>query len=177
MKTIKFRQPIFIDGKFDHWHLKGSDMHKQYPAIPTHYTADDGRTTKCKSRLEVKICRYLDLMVRAGEYIAWHYEPEVFEFAERHGITRYKPDFCVIYKETDNRIAKFWIEAKGHLDGSSITKARRFAKYYPDKTIELWMQDVPAGRTRKSAARLAKIDGIRHCFSRIVNTRKLWKGL
>jgi len=146
-------------------------MRKRYPGIPTQYTADKGRVIKCKTKLEAKICKYLDIMVRAGEYEGWKYEPKMFEFPNKHGITRYKPDFRVT---VDN--GHFWIEAKGYFDAASATKARRFAKYYPSEKIELWMQNIPAGRTKKSRARLAKIDKIRYCFSRVVDASKMWKG-
>jgi hypothetical protein len=79
-----------------------------------------------RSKTEANFARYLNLI---GE--EWDYEPRDFYFEGiRRGTVSYTPDF---FNKTKGR----WIEVKGWFDSKSITKLKRFKKYYPDEYAKL----------------------------------------
>jgi hypothetical protein len=78
-----------------------------------------------RSKWEANVARYLNFIGAR-----WKYESRTFEFPNRHGITRYKPDF-----ELEDQ-GEFW-EVKGYLDAASKTKLKRMERYYPDVKVRL----------------------------------------
>lgn len=84
---------------------------------------------------EYKFALILEEWVRLGIIESWQHEPRFFEFAgERHGVTRYKPDFCAQWRERDYLT---WYEVKGRLNSGDQKKMRLFRKYYPGETLIL----------------------------------------
>lgn len=79
------------------------------------------------SSWEANYCRYLIFLQEKGQIKRWEYEPETFEFKERHGTTRYTPDFLV--ENMDGSIK--YHEVKGYFDRASKTKIKRFKRDYP----------------------------------------------
>jgi hypothetical protein len=62
----------------------------------------------------------------------WEYEPQTFWFYKiKRGVRSYKPDFKVI----ENNGFQYWAEVKGYMDSKSITKIKRFRKYYPKEPL------------------------------------------
>jgi len=73
-----------------------------------------------RSKVEANIARFFNFT-----NIEWQYEPKEFFFdGIRKGSVSYKPDFYLPMKGE-------WIEVKGWFDSKSITKLKRFKKYYP----------------------------------------------
>lgn len=65
---------------------------------------------------------------------SWEHEPHTFWFEDiKRGVRSYLPDFKVV----DNDMSHHWIEVKGYWDSKSITKIKRFRKYYPKENIIL----------------------------------------
>ena len=135
-------------------------------------TTADGRTIKFRSKLEAKWSRYLDILVAAGEIRGWRYESTFFEFLEiKHGIRRYKPDFEVALP--DGRTV--WHECKGYLDAKSITKIRRFAKYYPKERLDLIFNVVPKPGSRSK--KRIEIEKISPYVYRVIDAAVIFKQL
>ncbi len=85
-----------------------------------------------KSTWEVRMGNFLQNLLDNKEIYCWEYEPEEFWFHEiKRGTRSYLPDFKVTRIDGSH----YWIEVKGYLDPKSITKIRRFKKYYPDEQI------------------------------------------
>ena len=148
----------------------------KYNAKNNTRTTADGRTIKFRSKLEAKWSRYLDLLVRCGEIKRYEYEPCYFEFLEvKFGIRRYMPDFRVIEKNGDVT----WHELKGYLDPKSITKIRRFAKFYPDETLHLIFNGLPRARSVAKFATKQRIaiDKITPFVQRVVDASIIFKQL
>jgi len=71
--------------------------------------------------VEANIARYFNF-----RGVKWEYEPREFVFPINRGIRSYRPDFYL--PEEDK-----WVEAKGWLDRESMTRLRRFKKFYPEE--------------------------------------------
>ncbi len=143
----------------------------KYNAKNNERVTADGMTIKFRSKLEAKWSRYLDLLVRAGEIKRYEYEPCYFEFTEiRHGVTRYKPDFRVYMPDGDI----VWHETKGYLDAKSITKIRRFSKFYPQETLWLVFNRLPKNKTSKGGIAIEKITPF---VSRVVDASIIFRQL
>lgn len=79
-----------------------------------------------RSAWEANIARYYNYVG-----IKWEFEPKEFIFPDiRKGCVSYTPDF---YLPEENR----WVEVKGWMDKKSITKLKRFKKYYPKEYEKL----------------------------------------
>lgn len=94
-----------------------------------------------RSRWEANYARYLEFLKMKGEIKEWLHEPKTFWFESiKRGVRSYLPDFKVI----DNQNAHKWVEVKGYYDKRSITKIKRFKRYFPNETLELidkeWFQ-------------------------------------
>lgn len=64
----------------------------------------------------------------------WAHEPKTFWFEDiKRGVRSYLPDFCVYKTATQCE----WHEVKGYWDSKSLTKVKRFRKYYPDEKLIL----------------------------------------
>ena len=149
---------------------------KKYPNRNIQHTTADGRVFTFRSMFECRWSRYLDLLLRAGEIEAWDYEPTYFEFIEvRHGTTRYLPDF----KVTDKNGDVAWQECKGHLDGKSMTKLRRFSKYYPEERLWLVFDGLPKPTSSSKWANKQRtaIDKIRPFVERVVDASVIFRQL
>ena len=145
----------------------------KYNNIITKRTTDDGRVRKFRSKLECRWSIYLDFLLGAGEIQRWEYEPCFFDFPIRHGITRYMPDFYVV--EKDGSIT--WHECKGRLDSKSMTKLRRFAKYYPDEKLWLIFDGLPRANTFSLWAikQRVAIDKIEPLVERVVDASVIFR--
>ena len=144
----------------------------KYKSVNTERVTANGRVIKFRSKLEAKWSRYLDLLIRDGEIKYYDYEPFYFEFPEiRHGVTRYKPDFKIYLPDGSVR----WEELKGCLNPKSLTRIRRFAKYYPFEKLHLIFDGVPDRRIR-SKKRIA-IEKIAPFVSRIVDASVIFRQL
>lgn len=89
---------------------------------------------KCyfRSKWEANFARYLECCKQNGAIHDWEYEPQTFWFEGiKRGVCSYKPDF----KRYNSETQWDWIEVKGHMDNRSITKIKRFKKYYPKEIL------------------------------------------
>lgn len=87
-----------------------------------------------RSLWEYRYALYLQWQLEQGHIQSWEHEPKTFWFEGiKRGVVSYLPDYCVI----DEKGAKKWFEVKGFYDAKSLTKIKRFKKYYPDETLYL----------------------------------------
>lgn len=70
-----------------------------------------------RSQLERDYAARLELRLRAGEILAWHYEPESFVLGKRN---RYLPDFRVV--EKDGTIC--FVEVKGWSQSNAASRVK-----------------------------------------------------
>ena len=101
-----------------------------------------GKRHYFKSIWEANFARYLQFQKEHEKIIDWNYEPKDFWFEEiKRGVRSYKPDFSV--EQLDKSI--IWYEVKGYYDSKSLTKIKRFRKYYPKEILFLidseWFKD------------------------------------
>lgn len=93
-----------------------------------------GKTVKYRSGWEYHYCRYLEYLKSTGAIKEWYHEPKTFWFEGiKRGTVSYLPDFQVINLDGSH----YWVEVKGHMTKKDQTKLKRFAKYYPEETLEL----------------------------------------
>lgn len=87
-----------------------------------------------RSLWEYKYALYLQYLKKQEKILDWQHEPQVFWFdGIRRGCTNYKPDFRI-----DNFDgSREWIEVKGYYDAKSLTKIKRFRKYFPAEKLRL----------------------------------------
>lgn len=94
----------------------------------------DGKKYYFRSKWEANYARYLNFLKANNQIKEWHHEPETFWFLKiKRGVRSYLPDFKVI----ENDGSHHWIEVKGYYDPKSLTKIKRFKKYYPEERITL----------------------------------------
>lgn len=86
-----------------------------------------------RSSWERNYARYLEFVKQHGDIKDWDYECQVFEFKERHGTTRYLPDFKIIRSDGTH----YWVEVKGHMKQKDRTKLKRMKRDYPEEVVEL----------------------------------------
>lgn len=87
-----------------------------------------------RSKMEANFGRWLAFQKKSGLIAYWEHEPETFWFMEiKRGVRSYLPDFRV----TLNDGSIIYYEVKGWYDPKSITKIKRFRKYYPENTLKL----------------------------------------
>lgn len=98
-----------------------------------------GNTTKYfRSRWEANYARYLEFLKNRNIIQEWLHEPQTFWFENiKRGTRSYLPDFKVTYADGTYK----WVEVKGYYDSKSLTKIKRFRKYYPNELLELVDQD------------------------------------
>jgi len=78
MKTIKFRQPIFIDGKFDHWHYWGF-VNNQSLTLPLEFISPEYHLLTCfggspgptLAEAQASSQQYADLKDKDGKELNW----------------------------------------------------------------------------------------------------------
>ena len=95
-----------------------------------------------RSLWERNYARFLEWQKQCGFIEDWQHEPETFWFLEiKRGVRSYLPDFKVI----NNDQTHYWVEVKGFMDSKSVTKLKRFKKYYPQEKIIIisskWFSD------------------------------------
>lgn len=87
-----------------------------------------------RSGWEVNYARYLQWLQEKGQILNWEHEPKTFWFEKiRRGTRSYLPDFKVTKLDGSH----YWVEVKGYMDSKSVTKIKRFKKYYPEETLQI----------------------------------------
>ena len=85
-----------------------------------------------RSSWEANYARYLNMLIKQKVIIKWEYEPDEFEFVKiKRGNRYYKPDFKVFYSDGSYE----YHEVKGYYDKTSLTKLKRFRKYFPHLSL------------------------------------------
>lgn len=85
-----------------------------------------------RSSWEANYARYLNILIRQQVIIKWEYEPDEFEFVKiKRGTRYYIPDFKVFYPNGSFE----YHEVKGYYDRTSLTKLKRFRKYFPHLSL------------------------------------------
>ena len=88
-----------------------------------------GQRIYFRSNFELKYARHLQFLKDMNVIKNWEHEPQVFYFEGiKRGVTNYTPDF----KVTNLDDSFYYVETKGFWDSKSITKVKRFRKYFPD---------------------------------------------
>ncbi len=91
----------------------------------------EGKAYSFKSKAEYRYSCYLEWLRINGNIIEWQYEPKTFWFEGiKRGCVSYKPDFLVLELGCHT-----WHEVKGYMDSRSLTKIKRFSKYFPGETL------------------------------------------
>lgn len=94
----------------------------------------DGRRIYFRSRWEANYARYLQFLKERNQISDWFHEPETFWFLQiKRGVRSYLPDFKIINKDNTH----YFVEVKGFYDSKSLTKIKRFNKYYPQEKLFL----------------------------------------
>lgn len=94
-----------------------------------------GRRIYFRSLWEANFGRYLQFLKKNGQIEDWAHEPQTFWFEGiKRGHVSYLPDFSVTLK--DKQFPEYY-EVKGYMDKGSLTKIKRFRKYYPHLTLHV----------------------------------------
>ena len=93
-----------------------------------------GKRKYYRSRWEANYARYLEFLKSTGNIKEWFHEPETFWFPTiKRGSLSYLPDFKVIKNDETH----YWVEVKGWMCPRSITKIKRFKKYFKEEKLEI----------------------------------------
>lgn len=93
-----------------------------------------GKRSYYRSRWEANYGHYLQWLTTLGEVIKWEHEPKTFWFDNlKRGCVSYRPDFYV--EERNGKC--YWVEVKGYMDPKSLTKIKRFRKYFPNEELRV----------------------------------------
>lgn len=93
------------------------------------------KTCYFKSYYEVYYARYLQLLKDSNRIIDWEYETETFYFEGiKRGTNNTKLDFKILIQKGD-AVEEQYIEVKGDWDNKSVTRVKRFRKYYPQHKL------------------------------------------
>jgi len=85
-----------------------------------------------RSKWEWQYAVYLEFTKDREIIKEWEYESQTFWFEKiKRGVRSYKPDFKVI----ENDGSHYWVEVKGYMDTKSMTKIKRFKKFYPKEKL------------------------------------------
>lgn len=94
-----------------------------------------GRRFYFRSKSEVRVANQLQNLLESKLIKFWEHEPQTFWFLEiKRGVRSYLPDFKVTRLDETH----YWIEVKGYMDKKSITKIKRFKKYYPNEELIIY---------------------------------------
>lgn len=92
------------------------------------------RSCYFKSDWEFRYANHLQFQKDHKLIIEWYYEPQTFWFENiKRGTRSYLPDFKVMRPDGSH----YWIEVKGYMDSKSLTKIKRFKKYYPKEELQV----------------------------------------
>lgn len=93
-----------------------------------------GKRFFAKSLWEYRYSLFLQMLKDKKIIFDWHYEPKTFYFEGiKRGTTNYKPDFRLDYPDGTHE----YVEVKGYYDKKSLTKIKRFSKYFPDEKLRV----------------------------------------
>lgn len=93
-----------------------------------------GRRIYFRSMWEVHVALLFQFFKDTQQILDWEYEPKTFWFdGIKRGQCSYKPDFRL----TRIDLSTYWVEVKGYMCASSLTKLRRFKRYFPDEEMHL----------------------------------------
>lgn len=93
-----------------------------------------GKRHYFRSLWEIRYAQWLQYQKEREWIYDWDYEPKTFWFEGiKRGCVSYKPDFQVFIEKR----SWFWIEVKGWMDPKSLTKIKRFMKYFPEEEIRV----------------------------------------
>lgn len=85
-----------------------------------------------RSAWEYNYALWLQFQLDRKLIAAWQHEPETFWFPEiKRGVRSYLPDFRIL--RPDGTI--YFAEVKGFMDAKSLTKLKRFKRFYPNHEI------------------------------------------
>jgi hypothetical protein len=85
-----------------------------------------------RSNWEYRYACYLEFLKICGVITEWLHEPQTFWFEKiKRGTRSYLPDFKVIRPNGSH----YWVEVKGYFDRKSLTKIKRFKKYFPQEEL------------------------------------------
>lgn len=98
-----------------------------------------------RSAWEANYARYLNWLVDLEQIRSWEYEPKTFTFPVKRGTMSYTPDFRLDQKDGSVE----WHEVKGWMDPKSVTRLKRFARYYPDEVLILVDESVYRSLSRQ----------------------------
>jgi hypothetical protein len=108
---------------------------KRIPTSQSWITVGDNRFYS-RSLWERNYARYLDWMKKNSLIYYWEYNTEPFYFPGiKRGVTNYTPDFKICVNGPDKNVT--YSEVKGYMDSKSITKIKRFRKYYPQYPLNV----------------------------------------
>lgn len=97
----------------------------------------NGKNSYYRSKLELAYARYLEKQKADGLIKDFAHEPRVFWFLNiKRGIRSYLPDFRVDNLDDSCH----YVEIKGYMDAKSLTKIKRFRKYYPGEKLIVLMK-------------------------------------
>jgi hypothetical protein len=87
-----------------------------------------------RSSWEANYARVLEFLKLNGFILKWEHEPDTFWFENiKRGVRSYTPDFKIWLTDT----TYYYVEIKGWMDQKSLTKLKRFEKYYPENYLVL----------------------------------------
>jgi hypothetical protein len=93
-----------------------------------------GKEIFFRSQWEWRYAIYLQWCKEKGLIKFWTHEPKTFWFeAIKRGVRSYLPDFWV----QNDKDETYYVEVKGYYDSKSLTKIKRFRKYYPQEKLVL----------------------------------------
>lgn len=91
-----------------------------------------------RSSWEANYARYLNWLQTNHQIAGWEFEPQTFYFQVKRGPTSYTPDFKVTLLGGQTYE---WHEIKGQMDRVSISKLKKFKKFYPHEHAALRIID------------------------------------
>jgi hypothetical protein len=103
-----------------------------------------------RSSWEANYARYLNWLQANNQIAGWEFEPQTFYFQVKRGPTSYTPDFKILLLGGQTYE---WHEIKGHMDPTSVSKLRKFKKFYPAEYAALRLIDGPIYQTIANSVR------------------------
>lgn len=107
--------------------VKESRYHQEWRTV-------GGKEIFFRSSWEWRYAVYLQWCKEKGFVKFWAHEPKTFWFESiKRGVRSYLPDFWV----QNDKDETYYVEVKGYYDRRSVTKIKRFRKYYPQEKLVL----------------------------------------